>query len=139
MARSDRNTYGNHIVVDLTGFGEAMNSILSDMQENMREALNKGVKLTAKETAKETRDVGTYRNRRPRYRKSISYRFSTKGYIAEAQIYARGHEYSLTHLLEKGHRIGHTSARTRKYPHWKIGEEYAKSVIDENIFKYLKF
>lgn len=140
MARSDRNTYGNHIVTDLTGFGAAMRAILSDCQETMREAANKGVKETAKEAAKVTRESGTYQNRRPKYRQSISYRFKTQSYTAEAQVYARAHEYSLTHLLENGHKLWNAPGkRTRAFKHWKIGEEYAVAHIDQNIFKYLKF
>lgn len=140
MAHSDRHTYGNHIVCDLTNFGRAVDGILSDMQMQMRDALNKGIRQTAKEVKEKTRDAGSFQNRRPKYRKSIAYRFSASGYVAEAQIYARGHEYSLTHLLENGHRLWQSPGkRTRAFKHWKIGEEWGVRNVERIVLSHLRF
>lgn len=137
---SDRYTYGNHIVVPMEEFGAAMNGILSEFQDVVRKAVNDGVRDVLKESAKEIRETGTYQNRRPKYRRSIGWRMSTKGFFTEGQVYAKDHEYSLTHLLENGHGLWNAPGRrTRAFKHWKFGEEWADEAIMKNIEKYLKF
>lgn len=134
----DRLTYGNHIRVPMEQFGSAVRQILDDITTEVRLGMNEGIRETARETAKVTRDTGTYQNRRPKYRKSISYRFSTAGITAEAQIYARGHEYSLTHLLENGHHLWNKPGYiTRAFKHWKPGEEWADAHIVEIISRHI--
>lgn len=136
----DRFTYGNHITVPMEEFGAAMNEILSEFDDVVRNAVNTGIRETLVDTSKETRKTGLYENRRPKYRRSISWRMSTKGFYTEGQVYARGHEYSLTHLLENGHRLWNAPGRrTPAFKHWKFGEELADATILENIEKHLKF
>lgn len=130
----DRFTYGDHVTISPEQFGAIVNDILDEYTSHVRIAVNDGIRETMKEGAKVTRKSGEYQNRRPKYRKSISSRVSEKGFFTEGQIYARGHEYSLTHLLENGHGLwqgGHTNA----YPHWKSGEEYVDDNVIENIEK----
>lgn len=139
MARADRNTYGNHVACDLTDFASVLDGMLNNIQPVVREAVNIGIKDTAKAASERTRESGTYQNRRPKYRGSISYRISYKEYFVHAQVYARGHEYSLTHLLENGHAIWNKPGRrTRAFPHWKRGEELATEMIVPEIMKHLK-
>lgn len=133
---ADRYTYGNHIRVPMEMFGSAVREILENITTEVRLGMNAGVKETAKETAKVTRDTGTYKNRRPKYRHSISFRFNGDGITAEAQIYAKGHEYSLTHLLENGHHLWNKPGYiTRAFKHWKPGEEWADAHIVEIVSK----
>lgn len=114
--------------------GPALLAILEDMTPKIREGLNAGVKETAKEGAKVTRESGGYQNRRPKYRKAIKYRTSIAGPVIEAQIYASGHEYSLTHLLENGHHLWNApGVMTRAFKHWKVGEDYVDSNLERNI------
>lgn len=135
---ADRNTYGNHITITPKEFGPVIQSLLNEYEEKVQEAFNDAVKVVSKGSANETRFAGSYQNRRPKYRRSISYRFNTKGYYAQGQVYARGHEYSLTHLLEDGHKLWNAPGkRTRAFIHWKAGERFAIEMIVPEILKRL--
>ncbi|WP_289683743.1 hypothetical protein [Faecalibaculum rodentium] len=141
---ADRHGYGNHIVVSMEQAGEALRKILDNVTTDVRMGVNAGVKETAKETAKITRESGGYSDtstgRGPKYRKAITYRFNTRGITCEAQIHASGHEYSLTHLLEKGHHLWNKpGVMTAAFKHWKTGEEYADAHVAQNILKNIKF
>lgn len=129
----DRFTYGDHITISPEMFGATVSNILDEFTVHVRLAVNDGIKKTLKEGKKITQESGTYRNRRPKYRKSISYRMSEQGFLTEGQIYARGHEYSLTHLLEHGHGLWQ-GGHTRAFPHWRLGEEY----VDDNVIKNIE-
>lgn len=79
-------------------------------------------------------------NRVGKYAKSISRRTEKKGVVYTGRIYAKDHEYSLTHLLEKGHRLvrnGVTVGETRPNQHWKKGEELAQKEFAKEIIKEL--
>ena len=120
--------------------GPALMKIIEDLTAEVRAGVNEGVRETTKEASKITREAGGYQNRRPKYRKSIGWRFQTSGPMAEGQVYARGHEYSLTHLLENGHHLWNApGVMTRAFPHWKPGDEYANSHHARNILKNIKF
>ncbi|WP_304762874.1 hypothetical protein [Faecalibaculum rodentium] len=141
---ADHYGYGNHIVVSMERAGAALRQILDVVTNEVRMGVNAGVKQTAKETAKITRESGGYSdtstNRGGKYRKSITYRFNTRGITCEAQIYASGHEYSLTHLLENGHHLWNKpGVMTGSFKHWKTGEEYADAHVAQNILKNIKF
>lgn len=135
----DRYTYGNHVRVSMDNAGPALMEILNELTAEVRMGVNQGVRETTKEASKVTKDSGTYQNRRPKYRQSISWRFTTAGPMAEGQVYARGHEYSLTHLLENGHHLWNApGVMTRAFKHWETGDKYANDNLAKNILKNIK-
>lgn len=141
---ADKFGYGDHVTCTMESAGPTLRGLLDNITAKVREGINAGVKLTAKQTAKVTRETGGYSdtstNRGPKYRKAITYRFNTQGISCEAQIYAKGHEYSLTHLLENGHRLWNKpGVMTGSFKHWKPGLEYADAHVAQNILKKIKF
>ena len=98
------------------------------------------------ETTKDSKDIvkakanvedrNTRRN--GKYKRSITYKIERELAHTRGVIYASGHEYSLTHLLENGHNLWNSPRRTRAFEHWKDGETNAIKELPSLIEKYLK-
>lgn len=126
--------HGDYIRCSLADAGTALYDMVTHMDVAVRMGFEDGIRKVAKDGSKVARDEGTYENRRPKYRKSLGYRTSGKEFFFQAQLYAKGHEYSLTHLLEKSHSLWQApEKKTREFPHWKP----AKDWIQENIASYI--
>ncbi len=136
----DRYMYGDHITITPAQFAEATNGILQECEEIVRMAIVLGIQDTLRNSTKEIKKAGSFKDRRPKYRKSIAWRIDTRGFYTEGQIYAKGNESALTHLLENGHELWNMPGkRTKAYVHWKVGELSADAQIIPNIEKYIKF
>ena len=98
------------------------------------------------ETTKDSKDIVKakanvdHRNtrRKGKYKRSITYKIERELGHTRGVIYASGHEYSLTHLLENGHNLWNSPRRTRAFKHWKDGETNAIKELPSLIEKYLK-
>lgn len=53
-----------------------------------------------------------------------------RGYKA-VTVYASDHQWSLTHLLEKGHPMPGNQPDSKAYPHWIDAEEMAQTLYPE--------
>lgn len=140
----------DNVTVDLDHVDDAVKELLSDYSAETIARIDDAVV----DTAKESRDVvrtkanaenprnGKFRfpNRFGKYKRSIAYKKTERGeFNISATVYARGHEYSLTHLLEHGHKLWQSPTRkTRAFAHWKIGEEYAIKWLPKHIIWNLK-
>lgn len=132
----------NHVYCDMDELGEVIGQIAKDFSAETRV----GVKEATREVTKETRDIIKAnanvdpRNvaRKGKYKRSISFRMEEQPMQDEGIVYAKGHEYSLTHLLEKGHALWNSPKRTRAFPHWVTGEQYAIKELPDRIIKKLK-
>lgn len=96
------------------------------------ETLTETIETTAKETVKELKstspkDTGDY----AKSWKQKTVKKTSTG--IEKVVYASGHEYSITHLLEKGH-AKRGGGRVKAYPHIAKAEKNAT----EKIIKELK-
>lgn len=122
--------------VDISDLMRAVGMVLDEYSDFAMDQCRDAVKEVGQKGAKVTRDSGTYQNRRPRYRKSISNRALNGGHFQiKRVIYAKGHEYSLTHLLENGHKLWNAPLRkgTGEFKHWINGQDY----VEDNLPKVL--
>ncbi len=120
--------------------GEAIEGILTEYSGTTRAAIKDAVTETTRDAKKEIKANANVEKgnrfpyRRGKYKKSISYRMETAYYSDTGIIYAKDHEYSLTHLLENGHKLWNAPGkRTRAFPHWKKGEELAIQELPQKI------
>lgn len=117
---------------------ESIGVILADYSDWVCDVTAEEIKAVAKEGAKEAKKAGEYKNRRPKYRKSISYKSERKDMLhPHSLIYARNHEYSLTHLLENGHKLWNAPLRkgTRAFPHWVEADELVAKELPERLIR----
>lgn len=105
--------------------------------EQMKRAIDK----TAKEALSIIRENAPVRT--GKYRKSIGMKTVQEGeHTKVVVIRAGGHEYRLSHLLEKGHneviprgkQKGKVVGHTRAFPHFSKGDAY----VDENLASNIK-
>ncbi len=103
--------------------------------------VTKDVTKDAKNIVKKNANVemgNRFPYRRGKYKKSIRYRMKEESLSDTGIVYASGHEYSLTHLLENGHKLWQAPGkRTRAFPHWKKGEELAQQEFLPKMVKKL--
>lgn len=132
----------DHVYCNIEELGEAIGQIVQDFSSETRVK----VKQATREVTEETRDTVKERAnvdprnvaRKGKYKRSISFKMEERPMQDVGIIYARGHEYSLTHLLENGHELWNSPKRTRAFPHWVTGERYAIKELPERIVKKLK-
>lgn len=129
----------NNVVIDMEELVSTIGHTLDEYSDYALEVSAKQVKTIARKAAKVARDSGTYENRRPKYRQSITQKNVSKNrYIPTSLVYAKDHEYSLTHLLENGHKLWNAPGiKTRAFKHWKVADEYAREELPKAIAKGL--
>ena len=127
----------DHVVVDINQLPEAIQSILEEYSFETREKVSEAVSETAKESRKIVSDKAP-QGRRKKYFKSIRVKTEEETFGRACTLYATNHEYSLTHLLEHGHKLWNRPSRpTRAFPHWKDGEQHAIEKKKKKIMKKL--
>lgn len=134
-------TVSGSVSVAMDKLGETMGNLLDGYSNIIMDLVNDAVIDVGKETAKVAKDEGHYTDRRPKYRKSIKEKHKRKDrFDTSSLIHASGHEYSLTHLLEKGHKVWNKPSRgnTRAFPHWEVAEEYAAEELPKAIMKRIE-
>lgn len=133
----------NDVVCDISELGEEVAKIAEEFKEKTVDQVD----LAVREVTKEARDIIKQnanvdrRNvkRKGKYKRSITYKIERDLIHTEGIIYASGHEYSLTHLLENGHELWNAPGRrTGAYKHWKLGEELAIETLPKTIVLKLK-
>lgn len=132
----------DHVYCNIEELGEVIGQIAQEFSSETRVK----VKEATREVTEETRDTVKERAnvdprnvaRKGKYKRSISFRMEERPTQDVGIVYARGHEYSLTHLLEKGHELWNSPKRTRAFPHWVTGERYAIKELPDRIVKKLK-
>lgn len=132
----------DYVYCEMDELGEAVEQIVRDFSYDTRAK----VKEATREVTKETRDIVKEkanvdpRNvpRKGKYKRSISFRMEEQSMQDEGIVYAKGHEYSLTNLLEKGHALWNSPSRTRAFPHWADGEKYAIKELPKRIAEKVK-
>lgn len=127
---------------------EQLGEVLAEMMEEYGVETRQRMCEITKEVTKDTKnEVKKHANvesgkrfpyRVGKYKKSISYKMKEEGYSDTGIVYARNHEYSLTHLLENGHNLWQAPGkRTRAFPHWKYGEQLAQQEFVPKMIKKL--
>lgn len=118
----------DNVVVSMEELPEAIQAILEEFSTETRMNVSEAVSEVGKESRRIISQEAP-QGRRKKYYKSIRTRTEEEAFGRTATIFAANHEYSLTHLLEKGHKLWNRPSRpTRAFKHWKTGEQHA---IDE--------
>lgn len=127
----------DHVTVDIEELPEAIQAVLNNYGTEVREIVSEAVS----EVGKESRDIIAKKapvGRRRKYHKSIRTKTEEEATGRSVTIHAINHEYSLTHLLEKGHKLwNRPGIPTRAFEHWKTGEQHAIDELPERIVKKL--
>jgi len=143
MAGSIRLGNVDNVYCDVSELPTKVQEILEEYAATTRAKMTEAVT----ETTKDARDIikananvdARSTRRKGKYKKSIRYKINEESLQTEGQVYASGHEYSLTHLLENGHRIWNSPGRrTRAFKHWKLGEDLAIDELPRKIIEKLE-
>lgn len=114
-----------------------VDKLASELAKNINEfigATDEIVEETIKEVADKateiTRSSGDYRDLSGNYRKSIRTNKvkKNKEHQFMTTIYSKDPHYRITHLLEFGHATKN-GGRTKAYPHFAKGEQYAEDEL----------
>lgn len=140
----------DNVTIDMSELGSTIKAIMEEYSVETKSRVDDAVK----EVTKDAKDVvkanantekpdkfGRIRfpHRVGKYKKSITFKMETLAMATYGHVYASGHEYSLTHLLENGHKVWNApGVRTKPFKHWKLGEELADHEIIPIMTKYLK-
>lgn len=123
----------DHVICELGELGQAVQEVLKEYPDEARTAADESVTEVARESRKIIKAKAP-RGRRKKYFKSFRTRTENSTFGREVTIYSGNHEYSLTHLLEKGHFLWNRPNRpTRAFRHWKDGEQYAIETLPKRI------
>ena len=120
--------------VKISGLSKAVEDILSDYQNNINVQMADALKEAGKAGQKEVKslapvDTGKYKKS---WRTKYTQESAHKGTV---EVYAGGHQYSLTHLLEHGHAF-RNGGRAKAYPHIAPAQELAEKEF-ETKFRHL--
>lgn len=116
----------------MTDFQKEIKAALEEYADVANDVLQEAIEKSAKEAVKELKKTSP--KRKGTYAKSwkqkvVSQTLST----VQRVIYASGHQYSITHLLEKGH-AKRGGGRVKGYPHIAAAEKNAA----ERVLKELR-
>jgi len=116
----------------------ALEAVMKEYSGEAYEGMKRAVDATAKAASREILRHTAFRDRTGDYRRSFSLR---KEEHAASGTYrkiwhAKGNQWFLTHLLERGHKAPDGS-RVRDYPHIAYGEKLAKEMLPEELEKEL--
>lgn len=137
------------VIIDPDELGETIIQMMEEYGVETRDRVDKAtteVTKSSKDTVKANANIehpdknGRIRhpNRIGKYKKSITYKMEHQSLVIIGHVYAKGHEYSLTHLLENGHKVWNApGVRTRPFKHWKYGEDKAEHMLIPTMKKYL--
>lgn len=133
----------DHVYCEMDTLPGVIQEILTQYSIDTREDVSVAVKKVTKQATKIVKSNANVdkRNtpRKGKYKRSIRSKTVEEVFQTEGIVYAGGHEYSLTHLLENGHFLWNApNRRTGEFKHWKLGEEYAVNELPLEIMKQLK-
>lgn len=133
----------DHVYCEMDNLSTVIQQILTQYSVDTREDVSQAVKTVTKKAAKIVKSNANVdkRNtpRKGKYKRSIRSKTVEEVFQTEGVVYAGGHEYSLTHLLENGHFLWNApNRRTMEFKHWKLGEEYAINELPLEIIRKLK-
>ncbi|MFM1581401.1 HK97 gp10 family phage protein [Helcococcus bovis] len=109
-----------------------LKDIFEDYTDDVIKATNEIIDEISKETVKNLKSSGSFKDYRPKYRKSWRVSNGDKKLGIQSKI-IHNKEYQLTHLLEHGH-VNRDGSRTKAYPHIEKAEKKAS----EDIIKYFE-
>jgi hypothetical protein len=126
-------------------------SLLHEYANDVTSDMKKDIDSVARGTVKRIKEKAPVRHdgRKKKYEPG-SYRDSWRSTIDEENsyrksriVYAGGHQYSLTHLLENGHRIVRpdktdTGRRTKPIAHIKPAEDWAVNELETRTIRRIK-
>lgn len=123
-------------MIEMSDFAKTLMSAVETYTNDVAVATKKAIRKTANQAKKIAVESGKYKDKSGEYRDAIQ---AVKGYEdnLDLRIHVtakKNHQYSLTHLLEKGH-IMPNGERSAKYPHINIAQEYADEHLSDNIRK----
>ncbi|MBD5423954.1 MAG: HK97 gp10 family phage protein [Allobaculum sp.] len=136
--------------ISIEDLNQAVQEALEEYKELTTDDLKKAVTKTAKDTASLVREKAPVQKKSSRagtYQASIR---STTVYedthSKRMKVWASGKEYTLSHLLEKGHDLvahrgrnkGRVISHTKARPHFLYGEEYVEQNLEKNIKSYME-
>ena len=113
-----------------------VDDLASQLAKNINEFMGatddiveESIEEIAQKATEITRSAGDYKDRSGKYRRSIKHeKVKRKDHEFKATIYSRDPDYRLTHLLEFGHQTKN-GGRTKAYPHFAKGEQYAEDEL----------
>lgn len=127
---------------------EELGTVIAEMMEEYGVETRARIAEVTKEVTKDAKNIvkananvemgNRFPYRKGKYKRSIRYRMKETSLSDIGIVYASGHEYSLTHLLENGHKLWQAPGkRTRAFKHWKKGEELAQQEFVPKMIKKL--
>lgn len=133
--------------VKIDGLSKAVEEILSDYNTNVNVKMAEALKEAGKIGRQEVKDLspvhtepytGKRGSRSPgTYKKSWRTRYTQENaHKGTVEVYASGHEYSLTHLLENGH-AKRNGGRVAAIPHIAPAQEIAEKEFEKKFSEYV--
>lgn len=134
--------------VKIDGLAKAVEEILSDYESNVNVKMEEALREAGKIGQREVKDLSPvhteqYTGRRGekrspgKYKKSWRTRYSQENaHKGTVEVYASGHEYSLTHLLENGH-AKRNGGRVAAIPHIAPAQELAEKEFEKKFKEYV--
>lgn len=126
-------------------------SLLHEYANDVTSDMKKDIDSVARATVKKIKEKAPVRKdgKKKKYQPG-SYKKSWRSTVQDENshrknriVYAGGHQYSLTHLLENGHRIVRpdktdTGRRTQPIAHIKPAEDWAVNELEQRTIKRIK-
>lgn len=102
---------------------------INDFMGATDDIVEESIKEVAQKATEITRSSGDYKDHSGKYRKSIKNdKVKRKDHTFMTTIHSKDPHYRLTHLLEFGHQTKN-GGRTKAYPHFAKGEQYAEDEL----------
>lgn len=121
--------------VSVDNLAAAIMAELEEFADEAAEKMKEAVDEVAKEAKLEIDRHISFNDVSGDYRKSLAIKTVSETRKSKKKVwYAKGKQYRLTHLLEKGHLKRGGKGRVKAYPHIKYGDEY----VEKNLPKRIK-